>query len=121
MFFTSRDTQEKRELAQIHSVMLIFEADAAFSNSAMKMAQNNYIQFLKCGFRLNDQKLQEAKDMSHLEMVSTFRKCSYSYKCTIAQTLSAALNSTSLSIQAKNKIMEIAVECDIPRNYFNSL
>lgn len=118
MFFSSNDSGQKRDLALLHAVQLIFKANPNPSNFA-RIGQNSFIRTLEGGLgRGNPLFAQKAESMSDLEMASILRNRSNFDKRSIAQTLSAALYQTDNSPESKAVMMKIAFECDIPRNYF---
>lgn len=119
MFFSSNDSGQKRDLALLHAVQLIFKANPNPSNFA-KMGQNSFIRTLEGGLgRGNPLFTQKAESMSDLEMASILRNRSNFDKRSIAQTLSAAFRETDMSIETKVVLMRIAEDSDIPRDFFN--
>ncbi len=118
MFFTSSETERKRKIAQLHSFMLVFNADSESLSHMEKAGQRSFMQPLVNGFGLSADDLQEVETMSFLEMVSVLRKCSYFYKRTYAESLSVAFNNTSKSAEVESVLKTIAFECDIPRDFF---
>lgn len=118
MFFSSSDAGQKRDLALLHAVQLIIKANAT-PTAFIKLGQDSFIRTLAGGLGRNNPLFsQKAESMSDLEMASILRNRSNFDKRSIAQTLSAAYNETGNSFEAKEILMKIAYDCDIPMNYF---
>lgn len=118
MFFSSNDSGQKRDLALLHAVQLIFKANPN-SSAFAKLGQDNFIRTLAGGLgRGKPLFSQKAESMSDLEMASVLRNRSNFDKRSIAQTLSAAFHETDMTIDTKAVLMGIAEECDIPKDYF---
>lgn len=116
MFFSSNDTEQKRNLALLHAVQLIFKANSTPSVFA-KIGQDSFIKTLSGGLsRGNPLFSQKAEIMSDLEMASILRNRSNFDKHSIAQTLSAAYRETDQSYITKETLIRIAIDCDIPRD-----
>ena len=119
MFSFMNDYGEKRDLALLRAAMLIIEANPN-PVQYVKIAQDSFIRTLSGGLgRSNPLFVKKAEAMSFLEMSSTLRKCSNSGKRSIAETLSAAFAATGKSQESMELLLEIVVECDIPRNYLS--
>lgn len=113
MFFLN----DKRNIALFRASQLIIEANPN-PDQYTKLGQNSFIRTVYGGFKIGiidfDKK---AEAMSYLEMISVLRKCSNFDKRSIAETLSSAFHTTGKSPESMTILMQIALECDIPRNY----
>lgn len=118
MFFSSNDTEQKRRLALLHAVLLIFKANCTTS-PYVKNSQDNFIRTLANGLSRNPLFIHKAEDMSDLEMASILRNCSDFNKRSYAQTLSSAARETDNLQEASYVLTKIATECNIPLNYFS--
>ena len=118
MFFSSNDSEQKRRLALLNAVLLIFKANTN-PPPFIKIGQDTFIKTLSHGLSNNPLFLLKAESMSYLEMSSVIRNCSNFNKRSYAQTLSSAFHETGNSIEAKDVLIQIAFDCDIPRNYLN--
>lgn len=117
MFFSSSDSSQKRNLALLRAVLLIFEANTNPSNF-VRIGQNSFVRTLEGGLGMGTPFFtQKAESMSDLEMASILRNRSNFDKRSIAQTLSAAFDATGKSQESRELLLKIAFECDIPRNY----
>ena len=96
MFFSSNDTGQKRDLALLRAVQLIFNANTNPSAYA-KLGQPCFLRTLTNGLsKGNPLFAKKAESISELEMSSILRSRSNFDKRSIAQTLSAAFNETYL-------------------------
>ena len=119
MFSFMNDYSEKRNLALLRAAILIIEANPN-PVQYVKIAQDSFIRTLSGGLgRSNPLFAKKAEAMGLLEMSSTLRKCSNFGKRSIADTLSAAFAATGKAQESRELLMEIAFECDIPRNYLS--
>lgn len=119
MFFSSNDSGQKRDLALLHAVQLIFKANSNPSNFA-KLGQDSFMKTLSGGLgRGNPLFYQKAESMSELEMASILRKRSNFDKRSIAQTLSAAFHTTDKSQETIIVLIRIVEDCDIPRDFLD--
>lgn len=118
MFFSSNDTEQKRRLALLHAVLLIFKANI---NPPMfiKVGQDSFVKTLSAGLSTNPSFVSKAESMDYIEVSSILRNCSTFNKRSYAQTLSSAFQETGRSQSAQEVLMKIAVDCDIPLNYIN--
>lgn len=116
MFFSSNDSEQKRRLALLNAVLLIFKANTN-PPAFIKIGQDTFIRTLSRGLSNNPLFLQKAESMSYLEMSSILRNCSNFNKRSYAQTLSSAFHETGNSQDSKEVLIQISMDCDIPRNY----
>lgn len=117
MFFSSNDKEQKKCLALLHAVLLIFKANIN-PPVYIKMGQESFIRTLSAGLSSIPLFIPKAESMDYLEVASIIRNCSDFYKRSYAQTLSSAFNETGNSPDSKVVLMKIAFDCDIPMNYF---
>lgn len=118
MFFSSSNSGQKRNLALLHAVKMIFEANTN-PKAHVKSGQDNFLRILIGGLSYgNPLFAKKAESMSDLEMASILRSRSNFDKRSIAETLTAAYFETGYSPEAKETVMKIAFDSDIPRNYF---
>lgn len=118
MFFSSNDSGQKRDLALLRASLLIIWANPN-PDQFIKIGQSSFVRTLSGGLsRSNPLFTSKAENMSDLEMASILRNRSNFDKRSIAQTLSAAFDTTGKSPESKEVLMKIAFECDIPLNYF---
>lgn len=117
MFFSSSDKEQKKRLALLHAVLLIFKANIN-PPVFIKMGQESFVRTLSAGLSSNPLFIPKAESMDYLEVTSILRNCSDFYKRSYAQTLSSTFNETGNSPEAKDVLMKIAFDCDIPINFF---
>lgn len=117
MFFSSNNKEQKKRLALLHAVLLIFKANIN-PTIFIKMGQESFVRTLSAGLSSNPLFIPKAESMDYLEVTSILRNCSDFYKRSYAQTLSSAFNETGNSPEAKEVLMKIAFDCDIPMNFF---
>lgn len=118
MFFSNNDTEQKRKLALLNAVLLIFKANTN-PLPYIKIGQDSFIRTLSRGLSNNPLFISRAESMDYIEVTSILRNCNNFYKRSYAQTLSSAFGETGNSIEAREILKQIAKDCDIPRNYFN--
>lgn len=119
MFSFLNDYSDKRNIALFRASQLIIEANPN-PDQYTKLGQNSFIRTLYGGFKVGIQDFEKnVEAMSYLEMTSVLRKCSNFGKQSIAETLSSAFHTTGKSYESREILLQLAFECDIPRNYLS--